>query len=276
MPDIIISSLHLPPGYHVQDASYTFLILLSGQCRIEGNTVSFDVCEKNAALLQSGEHYTLSGDCSLIRIAFTRELFFRSLLPLADGAPMLTSFFVHKGETPTVSYLHFRSLSESITLQASRMLEEYSRQEDNYESILVYELMSLLLQITRTSWVDASITAAPNSQILQQMLDYLVTHYRTVTLDELAERFSYHPNSAAAILKRGTGKNFSALLLQTRMSHASKLLLQNELSISQVAEMCGYTNMSNFYARFEAYFGMTPGKYAKIIRSREKAEAQRE
>ncbi|NWM20105.1 helix-turn-helix domain-containing protein, partial [Escherichia coli] len=47
-------------------------------------------------------------------------------------------------------------------------------------------------------------------------------------------------------------------LQKERMESARILLGQDTLSISEIAERCGYGHLSNFSLAYKAYFGMSP------------------
>lgn len=111
-------------------------------------------------------------------------------------------------------------------------------------------LTGLLLQLSRSCRVESAATEAPGAQLVQRLMDYMVSHSAEVTLESLSEAFHYHPNTVASVLKKGAGKTFSQLLFQTRMSHAAQLLTHSRLSIREIAEQRGYSNTSYFYSRF--------------------------
>ena len=82
----------------------------------------------------------------------------------------------------------------------------------------------------------------------------------------MADHFGCHPNTVGAVLKRGTGKTYGTLLNLIRMNHAAQLLSSPGITAQQAAESCGYSNMSHFYERFSACYGLTPGEYARSVR----------
>ena len=48
---------------------------------------------------------------------------------------------------------------------------------------------------------------------------------------------------------------------QVRMQESKNLLLDNELSITEIAGICGYSNASKFSAAFKKRFGETPREW---------------
>ncbi|MCR5650242.1 MAG: helix-turn-helix domain-containing protein, partial [Lachnospiraceae bacterium] len=48
---------------------------------------------------------------------------------------------------------------------------------------------------------------------------------------------------------------------QVRMQESKNLLIDNKLSITEIAGMCGYSNASKFSAAFKKHFGETPSEW---------------
>ncbi len=59
------------------------------------------------------------------------------------------------------------------------------------------------------------------------------------------------------------GSDFQSLVDEKRRRRALKLLLQLELSISQVARLSGFSDDRSFYRAFKRWLGMTPAAYRK-------------
>lgn len=54
-------------------------------------------------------------------------------------------------------------------------------------------------------------------------------------------------------------------LLKTRMIKASKLLLETNLKVKEVATACGYKTISGFITSFRKYYGIQPGQLRKTM-----------
>ena len=85
--------------------------------------------------------------------------------------------------------------------------------------------------------------------------------FDTVTLAELAEHFSYHPNYISTLLTKELGKSFSELVLEQRMERAAAVLRGTQLPVSELAELLGYRNTSTFYKAVREYYGMSPREF---------------
>ena len=97
------------------------------------------------------------------------------------------------------------------------------------------------------------------------ILKYIELHYATLTLPELSAFFNYSERQLTRILKNYTGKTFSTLIQDIRLSRAAELLKQPTLPVTTVMEEIGYSNITHFYKIFEKRFHMTPAEYRSSI-----------
>lgn len=95
------------------------------------------------------------------------------------------------------------------------------------------------------------------------VLKHIQGHYKTITLNGLAERFHYEPSYLGKQIKAATGKNYTDIIRELRIAEAKRLLRATDLSVDEVAEQVGYTGRVHFFRSFRAAEGMTPGEYRK-------------
>ena len=60
-----------------------------------------------------------------------------------------------------------------------------------------------------------------------------------------------------------TGRTIIADVNNLRLDHALTLLMQSSLPIAEVAEKCGFRDVSYFYRAFKKRFGQKPGDLRK-------------
>lgn len=58
-----------------------------------------------------------------------------------------------------------------------------------------------------------------------------------------------------------TNKSFTEFLNEVRIRNASRLLVQENLPISEVSHMVGYKSITNFNKQFKHIMGSTPKGY---------------
>jgi len=99
-------------------------------------------------------------------------------------------------------------------------------------------------------------------QRLDKVLHFITTYYqRNITVQEVANRIGMSEAAFCRYFKEKTGKCFVYFVTEMRVGYACKLLIENDLSISQICFECGFNNISNFNRMFKRQTGQTPGKY---------------
>ena len=54
-------------------------------------------------------------------------------------------------------------------------------------------------------------------------------------------------------------------LIQLRMTHASKLLSESDISVKDIAKLSGYKDDVHFMKTFKKYHGITATEYRQLI-----------
>ena len=76
-----------------------------------------------------------------------------------------------------------------------------------------------------------------------------------------AKKLNYTPEYFSSMFKTIAGVGFKDYLDRQRIEEAKRLLLVNYSSISNIAELCGFTNIRTFNNRFKALENMTPTEF---------------
>ncbi|WP_438977946.1 AraC family transcriptional regulator [Polaribacter sp.] len=84
-----------------------------------------------------------------------------------------------------------------------------------------------------------------------------------ISLDEVSDLVSMTVPSFCRYFKKTTGKTFTKIVNEYRVVHATKLLAESNMSISDISFECGFNNFSHFNKLFKEF----TGKSASIYRS---------
>jgi AraC-like DNA-binding protein len=86
-----------------------------------------------------------------------------------------------------------------------------------------------------------------------------------ISLEQAAELANMTPSAFSRYFKYRTRKTFSSFLLELRIGHAAKLLMQSERRVGEVCYECGFNNLSNFNRHFKTIYNMQPREFKKQI-----------
>ena len=104
-----------------------------------------------------------------------------------------------------------------------------------------------------------------NKEKYEQMLTLIHEHYCDdgFCRDTIAEEVKMSIKSMEQVFKRRENKSITNYIFEYRMAKAKVLLDETDLSIKEVAEKVGYSNVSHFIQNFKKTYTITPDKYRK-------------
>ena len=99
---------------------------------------------------------------------------------------------------------------------------------------------------------------------INAIYDYSLKNFkRPIQLDEIAGVANISPNSFCRYFKSRTRKTYSQFLIEIRVGHACKLLIENNLSIKQLCYESGFNNFTSFHKYFKQITSKSPLTYQK-------------
>jgi AraC-like DNA-binding protein len=99
---------------------------------------------------------------------------------------------------------------------------------------------------------------------INKICTYTLTNYKKdITLEEVASLSNLSITSFCRYFKLMTKKTYYDFLIEIRISHACRFLIENKLPTEMICFNCGFNNVSNFYRHFKKVTGMTPLDYKR-------------
>lgn len=103
-------------------------------------------------------------------------------------------------------------------------------------------------------------------QRLDMVLKFISDNYsKNIRLQDVADIACMTTNSFCRFFKKMINKSFTQFLNEVRIRNASRLLLQRDLTVTDVCYMVGYNSMTNFYKQFKQIMGHTPNSYRQAL-----------
>lgn len=135
---------------------------------------------------------------------------------------------------------------------------------------LTHEALSELLQSQAIVRRDPSLRGGLAPAVRRRLADYIEAHLaEPLTLGLLAQLAQLSEFHLARMFKMSFGMPPSAWIAARRVARARDLLRNTALPLQQVADACGYADLSHFSHRMQAALGASPGRYRKALLLRE-------
>ncbi len=136
-----------------------------------------------------------------------------------------------------------------------------------FDSVL--ELMAILHRLSQSDGTRMLSSvgfddhhAQSNSRRIVKVFEYLNEHYsKPITLADMAAYANMHEASFSRFVKKSTGKTFISSLNEIRLGHATRLLIDTNQTIAEIAYGCGFNNISNFNRIFKRKKSCTPKEF---------------
>lgn len=152
----------------------------------------------------------------------------------------------------------------------AKKLEKLVTKQDFEVIIGLFEILSLLSATTDFDFINNETYTPTNDSFkkdrLSDVYQYVKENYKKeISLDEVAQIANLTPTSFCRMFKSKTKKNFIEYLNEIRISNACKLLIETDMSVSEIAYECGYKTVSNFNKLFKKNTANTPKEYQNKI-----------
>jgi AraC-like DNA-binding protein len=136
-----------------------------------------------------------------------------------------------------------------------------------FDSILDFFSILYDLAISRNQKLLASSSfksnfILPQNSRIKKVIKYLQNHYSDdISLTDVASSINMSDSAFSHFFKKRTNHSFSDYLIDIRIGHASRMLLETNDNISEICYKCGFNNLSNFNRLFKKKRGCTPREF---------------
>lgn len=133
----------------------------------------------------------------------------------------------------------------------------------------IIDLLTVLKAMAETTEYDllSSISFTKNigkneCERMNKVYQFIMDNYaENPSLGEISKIANMSPTAFCRYFKVHTNKTYTQFLNEVKVGNACKLLLDNELSISQICFEIGFNNFPHFNTQFKKFTGLTPKQY---------------
>ena len=161
-------------------------------------------------------------------------------------------------------------MQASIQSYFVNLLEEYNRKSPYRDFRLQCILCELLLAILeyRLPEENTSSHETPLTLPIMEAVYYMETHYaEALTIEKVAGISNYSVAYFSRLFQKQLGKSYSEYLSHIRIKNVSRLLLNTDKSITEIAIETGYQYPGNLSAAFRQKTGLSPQQFRRQRRN---------
>lgn len=145
------------------------------------------------------------------------------------------------------------------------ILDEFSEQKIYFRETSSGILKMLLAHLYRHSLNTTDHSALAVNKVLEYIKGNFSKPLNNQLLSEIAR---YHENHLNRLFLEYTGITTHQYILTIRLNEAKRLLLNTDLPLITIAEMCGFNSNTYFSRYFKQTEGLSPSEYRKIFKNR--------
>lgn len=253
-----------PVHTHV-DYELNFISRAKGAERIVGDCIEV-IDDEDLTLIANPEleHAWVSNKCKSkdifeLTIQFHPELISDVLLQKNQFKPIKELFKKAKNGV---------SFSQKTIEIIRPQLEKLAEEPRGLRSVLYF--MDILYQLALRG--DYQVLASEGfsvveskqhtSRRIEKAYKYIYEHYHEpVYLKNVADYVGMTEISFSRFIKKSMNKNFIDVLIDIRLGHAAKMLIDTTQTIAEICFACGFNNISNFNRTFKRIKECTPKEY---------------
>ena len=135
--------------------------------------------------------------------------------------------------------------------------------------LAVQELFSILYELSKfdnarelATSSFAKVEVESESKRILKVKNYIDEHYKDeMSLEQLADLVGMTPTAFSRYFKQRTSKNISEYIVDIRLGHAARMLIDTADSVSTICWRTGFNTISNFNRLFRKRKGCSPTEF---------------
>ena len=182
---------------------------------------------------------------------------------------LVETFIVKNKIEPERIYTLRTEVMQDLRKEFGRLFREIMLRRPGFEQMAVSLLMSIFVRLGRgVLRADSKEMDCDLRNRLEQSVAYIHSHYtENISISTLAAMEYLSDSRFREVFRETFGMPPSEFIIRLRISRACELLQVSDLSVTQVAEICGYQDPLYFSRLFYKKMGISPQSYRKNSRS---------
>ncbi|AOA01157.1 AraC family transcriptional regulator [Carnobacterium maltaromaticum] len=246
-----------------------------GNVNIGVNDVPIQLKRNDIYFINGGDvHYFLaSPESERIVIQFDLS-FFQDISSLEKTSKEMRNLF---SSIVQASSLWSQEVADQMRQLLMTVHEENNERKSGYRYVIKAKMFEMLAILSREvpqneNWNDqvreeiSSTKQMENLERLDKIFMYIEAHYQdTITLNDISAYMGFSSFYFTKFFKKNTGTTFIQFLTEYRLNKAKWILLNEDATVTEVAERTGFSSVKTFHHQFKDLMGISPLKYKKTI-----------
>jgi len=260
-----VSHYHL----HCHDGVLEVLILLSGSAHVKVSFEEFDMKEGDYILINTGDShsiYATDTKCEAASLYFNMSSY-REHIPYLDYVLFAMESFdlvKYKNETQPLRRMIANVLLNLARLQSESLDPLFL---DNLKRSAEELLWIFVNDYDMRNYYNRNWNAGYHkTEKYYKIMKHLYEHYEMKNLmDYIARNEFYSKSYITHLFKQIGASSFQDVLTYIRLYKSERMLLDSDLPILSIADLCGFSDIKYYTSNFKKWFLYTPSEYRKVF-----------
>ena len=159
------------------------------------------------------------------------------------------------------------AFSLSAIMRIYTRLDEITKTQPGFYRVI--KLLEILYELSNdteyrklASSSFANVQVSTESRRVRKVEEYIDTNFKQeVRLQTLADLAGMTSSAFSRFFKLRTGKTVQEYIIDVRIGHAARALVDSSMSIAEICIDCGFNNISNFNRIFKKQKGCSPSLF---------------
>ena len=240
--------------------SVEIIYVLKGMVNISIDTDNYSIFENEIEIINTNESHRIHSDEDNLVLIFHIDSSF-----LEKYYKDIYNIFFYTNTSKEDSqegeeYLILKKLLAEILCEMVQRQEDY---DEEIESIVIILLFHIINNFHYLISGEGDLSEEQFDRY-HRISKYIFSNYNNnITLQDIAKKEFLSPDYLSHDFKNATGYSFTDLLNLTRVEEAMKLLLDSNMSLTEISEEVGFSHTRYLNKHFKNYYHLTPLQFRR-------------
>lgn len=191
--------------------------------------------------------------------------------PVEDYPRDLSYYWLHFGVEPARPRAQWNDewleVPRHVHLpRPERMADLFRRYMDDQETGCLRRLDATLMVMLCELCKAQELPETSHQELLADTIESYISSNVSQRLStaRIAAELRYNPDYLGRVFRASTGRSITDAIHRRKIKEARALLTQNELTVMEVADACGFHDVGYFRRVFKGLVGMTPTRFRQL------------